>query len=70
MTPGNESRLSRGVTSRSIQPYGAATTRPGSVHYTDQSTLFVQHRFKPVHFWREEVLANAKRRVVVRHRAD
>jgi acyl-homoserine-lactone acylase len=54
--------------SRSIQPYGAATTRPGSVHYTDQSTLFVQHRFKPVHFWREEVLANTARRTVVRHR--
>lgn len=56
------------VTSRSIQPYGAATTRPGSVHYTDQSTLFVQHRFKPVHFWREDVLANAARRTIVRHR--
>lgn len=56
------------VTSRSIQPYGAATTRPNSMHYTDQSTLFVQHRFKPVHFWREDVLANATRRTVVRHR--
>lgn len=58
----------RRVTSRSIQPYGAATTRPDSVHYTDQSTLFVGHRFKPVHFWREDVLANAARRTVVRHR--
>ena len=56
------------VRSRSIQPYGAATTRPGSVHYTDQSTLFVQHRFKPVNFWREDVLANAARRTTVRHR--
>ena len=56
------------VTSRSIQPYGAATTRPDSVHYTDQSTLFVQHRFKPVRFWRDDVLANAARRTVVRHR--
>lgn len=56
------------VTSRSIQPFGAATTRPGSLHYTDQSTLFVQHRFKPVHFWREDVLANARRRTTVRHR--
>jgi acyl-homoserine-lactone acylase len=55
------------VTSRSIQPFGAATTRPDSVHYTDQSTLFVQHRFKPVHFWRDDVLANAKRRRVARH---
>jgi acyl-homoserine-lactone acylase len=56
------------VRSRSVQPFGAATTRPGSRHYTDQSTLFVQHRFKPVHFWREDVLANAARRTVVRHR--
>ncbi len=56
------------VRSRSIQPYGAATTRPNSVHYTDQSTLFVGHRFKPVHFWREDVLANTARRTVVRHR--
>lgn len=58
----------RRVASRSIQPFGAATTRPGSVHYTDQSTLFVQHRFKPVHFWREDVLANAAGRITVRHR--
>lgn len=56
------------VRSRSIQPFGAATTRPNSVHYTDQSTLFVQHRFKPVHFWREDVLANTARQTVVRHR--
>lgn len=55
------------VVSRSIQPFGAATTRPDSPHYTDQSTLFVQHRFKPVHFWREDVLANAARRTTVRH---
>ena len=50
------------VSSRSIQPYGAATNRPGSRHYTDQSTLFVQHRLKPVHFWREDVIANARSR--------
>ena len=56
------------VTSRSIQPFGAATTRPKSVHYNDQGTLFVQHRFKPVHFWRGDVLANAARRTVVEHR--
>ncbi|MBX7527513.1 penicillin acylase family protein [Qipengyuania vesicularis] len=55
------------VRSRSIQPFGAATTRPRSKHYTDQSTLFVQHRLKPVHFWREDVLANAQRRYVVSH---
>jgi acyl-homoserine-lactone acylase len=53
------------VVSRSIQPFGAATTRPDSPHYTDQMQLFVDHKLKPVHFWREDVLANAKRRYVV-----
>ncbi len=55
------------VRSESIQPFGAATTRPRSPHYADQSALFVQHRLKPVHFWREDVLANTKRRYTVRH---
>ena len=63
-----EWRPGQRVRSRSIQPFGAATTRPGSMHYTDQSTLFVQHRLKPVHFWREDVLANAASTVLVRHR--
>jgi acyl-homoserine-lactone acylase len=53
------------VTSRSIQPFGAATTRPDSPHHTDQSRMFIEHKLKPVHFWREQVLANAKRRYVV-----
>ena len=53
------------VFSRSIQPFGSATTRPDSPHYTDQMQLFVDHKLKPVHFWREDVLANAKRRYVV-----
>ena len=53
------------VTSRSIQPFGAATTRPDSPHHTDQSELFVEHELKPVYFWRKDVLANAKRRYVV-----
>ncbi|WP_394731216.1 acylase [Altererythrobacter sp. GH1-8] len=53
------------VFSRSIQPFGAATTRPSSPHYTDQMQLFVDHKLKPVHFWREGALANAKRRYVV-----
>ncbi len=53
------------VTSRSIQPFGSATTRPDSPHYTDQSALFVRHRLKPVHFWRGDVLANAASRKVV-----
>ena len=47
------------VSSRSIQPFGAATNRPDNPHFTDQATLFVQHRLKPVHFWREDVLAHA-----------
>ena len=58
------------VRSQSVQPFGAATTRPRSPHYTDQAALFVQHRLKPVHFWREDVLANAKRRYTVRHTAS
>ena len=56
------------VTSRSIQPYGAATTRENSPHYADQTTLFVQHRLKPVHFWRDDVLANAVSRKTVTNR--
>jgi len=39
------------VTSRSIQPFGAATTRPESKHYADQAPLFVRHELKPVWFY-------------------
>ena len=56
------------VSSRSIQPYGAATTRPQSPHYADQAPLFVQHRLKPVHFWRDDVMANAASRKTVTSR--
>lgn len=38
------------VHSESIMPFGAAMTRPGSRHHTDQARLFVQHRLKPVLF--------------------
>ena len=38
------------VTSRSIQPFGSATTRPDSPHYTDQMKLFVEKKLKPVWF--------------------
>ncbi|NQX94482.1 MAG: acylase [Erythrobacter sp.] len=64
--PGAEGEDSeRRVSSRSIQPFGQATTRPDSPHYTDQMQLYVDHDLKPVHFWREDVEANAKRRYVV-----
>ncbi|MDC8754052.1 acylase [Erythrobacter sp. sf7] len=53
------------VFSRSIQPFGSATSRPTSPHYTDQMKMFVEHKLKPVHFWREDVLANASNRAIV-----
>ena len=56
------------VTSRSIQPFGSATTRPNSKHYADQAPLFVAHRFKPVHFTRADIAAHAVRRYVVSNR--
>jgi acyl-homoserine-lactone acylase len=49
------------VSSRSIQPYGAATKRANSPHYTDQMKLFVEHRFKPVHFERDDLAKHASR---------
>ena len=56
------------VSSKSIQPFGAAPTRPDSKHYTDQSELFVRHTLKPTHFWRVDVDANAVRRKTVTNR--
>ena len=50
------------VQSESIQPYGSATTRPESPHYTDQMKLFVAGGYKPVHFEWADVVKNAKRR--------
>src|SRR5688500_10988457 len=58
----------RPVASQSIQPFGAATTRPHRRHYTDQAALFVQHKLKPVHFRRADALRNAVSRKVVTHR--
>ncbi len=49
------------VSSRSIQPYGAATTRPASKHYTDQMQLFVDHKFKPVWFTRQALQGHIER---------
>ena len=53
------------VRSQSIQPFGSATTRPDNPHYNDQSTLFIQHRLKPVHFWRVDAKKNAVSRKIV-----
>ena len=53
------------VFSRSIQPFGSASTRPQSRHYTDQMRLFVEHKLKPVWFWRDDVLANASKRTTI-----
>jgi acyl-homoserine-lactone acylase len=50
------------VQSESIQPYGSATTRPESPHYTDQMKLFVAGRYKPVHFEWADAVKHAKRR--------
>lgn len=50
------------VWSQSIQPYGAATNRPLSPHYTDQMKLFTAKKFKPVHFEWEDAVRHAKRR--------
>jgi acyl-homoserine-lactone acylase len=49
------------VDARSIQPYGAATTRPNSPHYTDQMAMFTALKFKPAWFTRADIVANAKR---------
>lgn len=56
------------VRSESIQPFGAATTRPKSRHYADQAPLFVAHRLKPVHFERADIAAHAVSRTVVTSR--
>ncbi|MDB5681439.1 MAG: penicillin amidase family protein [Sphingomonas bacterium] len=49
------------VMSESIQPYGAASTRPDSPHYADQSAWFVQHRLKPVWFYSSQLKGNIER---------
>ena len=48
------------VTSESIVPYGTSS-HPDSVHYSDQMQLFVDRRFKPVHFeWKDAVAHGGK----------
>lgn len=53
------------VRSQSIQPFGSATNRPDSPHYTDQMQLFVDHKLKPVHFWRKDAEKNARHRTTI-----
>ena len=40
-----------------VHNFGAASTRPKSVHYADQTSLFAQEKFRPVALTREAVLA-------------
>ncbi len=49
------------VHSRSIQPYGAATTRPDSPHYADQAPLFARHELKPVWFDPADLASHTER---------
>lgn len=49
------------VRSESVQPFGAAITRPESPHFADQMQLYVDHKLKPVRFWEDDVRANASR---------
>ncbi|MXP10201.1 acylase [Pseudoblastomonas halimionae] len=53
------------VMSESIQPFGAATTRPDDPNFTSQAPLFVRHELKPVFFWRPDVMENAVGRKTV-----
>jgi len=49
------------VRSQSVQPFGAATTRPLSPHYADQAPLFVRHQLKPVWFDPAELKQHSER---------
>lgn len=50
------------VRSKSVQPFGSATTRADSPHYADQARLFVGKRFKPVLFEPRQLRAQIERR--------
>jgi acyl-homoserine-lactone acylase len=49
------------VRSRSVQPFGAATTRPDSPHYSDQARLFARQQWKEVLFDPEALMPRATR---------
>lgn len=45
----------------SIFPYGHNRTDPNSKHYTDQTKLFADFRFKPAWFTEEEIMKNLEK---------
>lgn len=45
----------------SVQPFGSATSRPGSPHYADQAPLFAGHRLKPAWFDETDIRAHLER---------
>jgi acyl-homoserine lactone acylase PvdQ len=47
--------------SRSIQPYGSATSRPDSPHYADQAPYFAAQQMKEVWMDEAEIRANLER---------
>lgn len=49
------------VHSSSIHPYGAATAHPDSPHYSDQSILFSQRKFKPVWLNERDIRENLEK---------
>ncbi len=49
------------VRSWSIQPFGAAVSRPDSPHHADQARLFAAERVKPVWFTRDELRGHVER---------
>lgn len=49
------------VRSWSIQPFGAAVSRPDSPHHSDQARLFAERKVKPVWFTREQLRGHVER---------
>jgi penicillin amidase/acyl-homoserine-lactone acylase len=49
------------VTSSSVHPYGAATSREGSPHYVDQAELFATERLRKVWLEEAELMQNLER---------
>ena len=49
------------VHSQSVQPFGAAVSRPASKHYNDQLALFARQGWKPVWFTEAELRGHVER---------